>query len=47
VDAEKATVWTKPGGVNGALGAVSEGRKNHPDFKIETATIDPAHLEWK
>lgn len=47
VDAEQATIWTKPGGVNVALGSLSEGRKNHPDFTVEIAVIDPTQVNWK
>jgi hypothetical protein len=47
VDADKATIWTKPGGVNGAIGSLREGRKTHPDFVIETAEIDPTQVNWK
>jgi hypothetical protein len=47
VDATNATIWTKPGGVNGAIGSLSEGRKKHPDFVIETATIDPEKIVWE
>jgi hypothetical protein len=46
VDESLATIWTKPGGASGALGAVREKfRKAKP--VIETVTIDPAQLDWK
>ena len=45
VEEKVATIWTKPGGVNGALGAV---RKKFRSAKpvVEKATINPKHLEW-
>ncbi len=48
VDAESATIWTKPGGASGALGAVREKWPHEAaNFVVETAIIDPANLEWK
>ena len=46
MDVDNATIWTKRGGVNGAIGSLREGRKDHPDFVIEPATILPAKLIW-
>lgn len=46
VDESLATIWTKPGGANGALGAVRE-KHRRKSFVIETATIDASKLEWK
>jgi hypothetical protein len=49
VEAKLATVWTKPGGANGALGAVREKArclKQSCTFRIETASIDPWQLRW-
>lgn len=46
VDVDQATVWTKPGGVNGAIGTLREGRKDHPDFVIEIAAILPSEIIW-
>lgn len=44
VGEDRATIWTKPGGASGALGAVREKAKGKPDtFKIETATV---HINW-
>lgn len=48
VDAKSATIWTKPGGVNGALGAVHEKWPHEADnFVIETVTIDSVLLNWQ
>lgn len=48
VDEKDATVWTKPGGASGALGAVREKwKRRRADFKTEIAIIDPSLLEWK
>jgi len=45
VEEPLATIWTKPGGVNGAIGAVREKfRKAKP--VVEKAEINPKHLEW-
>jgi len=41
VPADKATVWTTCGGVNGAFGMV--GKK---DIVVEAVTIDPVNLRW-
>ena len=47
VDAIRATIWTKPGGANGALGAVREKAKSQDDFVVETAIIDPEQIKWR
>lgn len=50
VDERDATVWTKPGGVNGAMGAVREkarSQKRAATFVIEIATVDPGLLQWR
>lgn len=45
VDADLATIWTKPGGASGALGAVREKwKRKSADFKIETAIVV---AEWR
>jgi hypothetical protein len=47
VDAENATIRTKPGGANGALGAVREKwKRKKDDFVVEGATIHPGNLIW-
>jgi hypothetical protein len=43
VDENEATIWTKPGGVNGAIGMLRERHKRN-SFVIQTATID--HVQW-
>lgn len=50
VEEKLATIWTKPGGASGTLGAVREKAKQQrkaATFVTETATIDPTQLEWK
>jgi hypothetical protein len=48
VDEKDATVWTKPGGAGGALGAVREKTKSYPGrFVVQTATINPDQLDWQ
>ena len=47
VDAKDATIWTKVGGVNGAIGAVKEKAKNPNTFIVETAAIDPEKIKWE
>lgn len=46
VDEKDATIWTKPGGASGALGAVREKFRQRKPV-IETATIDPEQLVWE
>lgn len=46
VNAKDATIWTKPGGANGALGAVREKCKKGC-FVIESAVIAPSQLNWQ
>jgi len=46
VDQDSATIWTKPGGANGAVGSVRErAREDH--FVIEVAYLDPKMLNWR
>ena len=42
---DKATVWTKPGGANGAIGALRE-KMPHDTFVVEIATIDPTQVHF-
>ena len=38
---DNATIWTKRGGVNGAIGSLREGRKDHRACVIETSHDPP------
>jgi hypothetical protein len=50
VDERDATIWTKPGGVSGALGALREKARNGRQaatFVVETAVVNPDLLQWR